>query len=75
VQNVISIIDEVYGVNTTRTIRVVDDLDTGKPIMELTIFSGLPIDEGFIEKDLRLFQKVAASELSLGFHDVVISQG
>ncbi len=75
VLNAATIIDEVYGENTMRRIQIVDDLDTGKPIMELTIYSELPINDEFFEKDLRFFQKIASSEEAQGSHDVIITQG
>ena len=68
------IIDGVYGAGVARNIHVVDDVDTGKPIMELTIQSGLPLDDEFIKKDQLLFQRIEASGIAWGLRDVVISQ-
>lgn len=69
------IIDNIYGSKVIRDIYVVEDVDTGKPIMELTIKSGLPLDDEFIQKDELLFQRIEASGLAWGLRDVVISQG
>lgn len=75
VREVASIIDGIYGVGVTRSLRVLDDLDTGEPIMELTIESGLPLDDEFIQKDKALFQQIAASGFVEGLQHVVVSQG
>jgi hypothetical protein len=69
------IIDCIYGSKVIRVIHVVEDVDTGKPIMELTIKSGLPLDDDFNQKDQLLFQRIEASGLALGLSDVIISQG
>ena len=69
------IIDDIYGSKVIRAIHVVDDVDTGKPIMELTIQSGLPLNDEFDQKDQLLFQRIEASGLAWGLRDVVISQG
>lgn len=69
------IIEGIYGSNVTRDIHVVEDVDTGNPIMELTILSGLPLNDEFDQKDQLLFQMIEASGLAWGLHDVVISQG
>ena len=75
VREVASIIDGIYGVGVTRNLRVLEDPDTGKPLMELTIESGLPIDENFMEKDVALFQRIEASGFAKGLQHVVVSQG
>lgn len=69
------IIDGVYGSKVIRNIHVVEDVDTGKPIMELTILSGLPLNDEFDQKDQLLFQRIEAAGLAWGLRDVVISQG
>ena len=69
------IIDDIYGSKVIRAIHVVDDVDTGKPIMELTIQSGLPLNDEFDQKDQLLFQRIEASGLAWGLRDVVISHG
>lgn len=74
-RNVAIIIDDIYGSKTIRDIHVVEDVDTGKPIMELTIKSGLPLDDDFDQKDQLLFQEIDASGLAWGLRDVVITQG
>jgi hypothetical protein len=74
-RDVAAIIDSIYGQGIIRAIHVVDDIDTGKPIMELAIQSGLPLDDEFIQKDQLLFQRIEESGLAWGFRDVVISQG
>ena len=68
------IIDGVYGAGVVRNIHVVDDVDTGKPIMELTIQSGLPLNDEFDQKDQLLFQRIEIAGLAWGLGDVVISQ-
>lgn len=74
-RDVAVIIDDIYGSKVIRDIHVVEDVDTGKPIMELTILSGLPLDNEFDQKDQLLFQTIEASGLAWGLRDVVISQG
>lgn len=74
-RDVAIIIDEIYGSKVIREIHVVEDVDTGKPIMELTIKSGLALDDDFDQKDQLLFQRLDASGLASGLRDVVISQG
>lgn len=69
------IIDRIYGSKVIREIHVVEDIDTGKTIMELTIKSGLALDDEFVQKDELLFQRIGSSGLTGGLHDVVISQG
>lgn len=69
------IIDGIYGSRVIRDIHVVEDVDTGKPIMELTILSGLPLNDEFDQKDQLLFQQIEAAGLVWGLRDVVISQG
>lgn len=73
-QDVAVIIDGIYGSKVIRNIHIVEDIDTGKPIMELTINSGLPLDDVFVQKDELLFQRIEASGLAWGLRDVVISQ-
>ena len=74
-RDVAVIIDGIYGSKVIRNIHVVEDVDTGEPIMELTIQSGLPLDEEFVQKDQLLFQRIETSGLAWGLRDVVISQG
>lgn len=74
-RDVAVIIDGIYGSKVTRDIHVVEDVDTGTPIMELTILSGLPLNYEFDQKDQLLFQRIEASGLAGGLRDVVISQG
>ena len=74
-RDVAVVIDGVYGSKVIRDIHVVEDVDTGKPIMELTILSGLPLNEEFDQKDQLLFQQIEAAGLAWGLRDVVISQG
>jgi len=69
------IIDSIYGPTVTRNIHIVEDVDTGKPIMELTILSGLPLNDEFDQKDQLLFKQIEAAGLVWGLRDVVISQG
>lgn len=69
------IIDGIYGSKAIRNIHVVEDVDTGNPIMELTILSGLPLNDEFDQKDQLLFQRIEASGLVWGLRDVVVSQG
>ncbi len=69
------IIDGIYGSKVIRDIHVVEDVDTGNPIMELTISSGLPLNDEFDLKDKLLFQRIEASGLAWGLRDVVVSQG
>ena len=74
-QKIAVIIDDIYGSKAIRDIHVVEDVDTGKPIMELTIKSGLPLNDEFDRKGQLLFQRIEASGLAWGLRDVVISQG
>jgi|GEM_PF-5009239 len=74
-RNVAVIIDGIYGSKAIRNIHVVEDVDTGKPIMELTILSELPLNDEFDQKDQLLFQQIGAAGLAWGLRDVVISQG
>jgi hypothetical protein len=74
-RDVAVIIDNIYGSKIIRNIHVVEDVDTGKPIMELTVLSGLPLNDEFDQKDQLLFQKIEAAGLAWGLRDVVISQG
>lgn len=74
-RDVATIIDDIYGSKIIRDIHVVEDIDTGKSILELTIKSGLPLDDEFIQKDQLLFQRIEASGLAWGLRDVIISQG
>lgn len=74
-RDVAVIIDGIYGSGVIRNIHIVEDIDTGKPIMELTIQSELPLNDEFVQKDQLLFQRIEASELAWGLRDVVISQG
>jgi hypothetical protein len=75
VREVARIIDGIYGAGVIRTLRVLDDPDTGRPLMELTIESGLPIDEKFMQNDVALFQQIEASGFAEGLKHVVVSQG
>jgi len=72
---VAAIVDDIYGTKVIRDLHVVEDEDTGMPIMELTVLSGLPLDDEFDQKDQSLFQKIEASGLAWCLRDVVISQG
>lgn len=74
-RDVAVIIDSIYGSGVVRNIHVVEDVDTGKPIMELTILSGLPLNDEFDQKDQLLFQQIDTSGLAGCLRDVVISQG
>jgi hypothetical protein len=74
-RDVAAIIDDIYGSKIIRDIHVVEDVDTGKPIMELTVLSGLPLNDEFDQKDQLLFQKIDTSGLAWGLRDVVITQG
>ena len=74
-RDVAVIIDGIYGSNIIRDIDVVEDVDTGKPIMELTVKSGLPLNDEFDQKDQLLFKRIEAYGLAWGLCDVVISQG
>lgn len=74
-QKIAVIIDDIYGSKAIRDIHVVEDVDTGEPIMELTIKSGLPLNDEFDQKDQLLFQRIDASGLAWGLRDVVIAQG
>ena len=74
-RDVAVIIDGIYGSEVIRHIQIVEDIDSGKPIMELTIQSELPLNDEFFQKDQLLFQRIEASELARGLRDVVISQG
>lgn len=74
-REVASIVDDIYGSKVIRGLHVVEDVDTGMPIMELTVKSGLPLDDEFDQKDQLLFQKIETSGLAWGLRDVVITQG
>lgn len=74
-QGVATIIDDIYGPTTTRDLHVIEDFDTGGLIMQLTIKSGLPLDDDFDHKDQLIFQKIDSSGLAWGLRDVVITQG
>ncbi|MGZ8257270.1 MAG: hypothetical protein ACXWTX_05820 [Gallionella sp.] len=67
--------DDIYGSKTIREIHVVEDVDTGKLIMELTIKSGLPLNDEFDQKDQLLFQRIDTSGIAWGLRDVVVTQG
>jgi hypothetical protein len=74
-QQIAIIIDDIYGSKTIRDLHVVEDVDTGELIMELTIKSGLPLNDEFDQKDQLLFQRIDASGLVWGLRNVVITQG
>ncbi len=74
-REVATIVDDIYGPKVTRDIHVVEDVDTGMPIMELTIMSGLPLDDEFDQKDQLLFKQIESAGLAWGLRDVIISQG
>ncbi len=74
-RDVAVIIDGIYGSKVIRNIHVVEDIDTGQPIMELTILSGLPLNDEFDQKDQLLFQQIESAGLAQDLRDVVISQG
>lgn len=74
-REVATIVDNIYGFKVIRDLHIVEDVDTGMPIMELTVMSGLPLDDEFDQKDQLLFQKIETSGLAWGLRDVVITQG
>jgi len=70
-----TIIDGIYGPKVIRDLNIVEDVDTGMPIMELTVQSGLALNDEFDQKDQLLFNKIESSGLAGCLRDVVISQG
>jgi hypothetical protein len=59
------IIETIYpGKGKTKRLNIVEDLDTGQPLLVLTFKSGFPINEEFIEKDKMIFDKIRNSGLA-----------
>lgn len=68
------ILDGVYGVEGThKELRLLDDPDTGQPLLQLVFKSGLPIDDNFIEKDHRIYDEMKKDALINGLQYVVFS--
>ncbi len=69
------IIERIYhDTATKKRINLVDDPDTGTPLLELVILSALPIDADFIQKDRLLFSEIDQAGLSEALQYVVVSQ-
>lgn len=66
---------EIYGSATKVVLRTTVDPDTKEPLIEATIFSGLPVGDEFDSKDQELFERIAASGLQNGMQNVVVSHG
>lgn len=68
------ILDGVYGIEGThKELRLLDDPDTGQPLLQLVFKSALPIDDEFIEMDHRIYDEIEKEGLIAGLHYVVFS--
>ena len=71
-----SLIGKVYQETTIRkVVQLVSDPDTGEQLLELVLYTDLPIDDVFAEKDRQLFTEIEKAGLVEGFRDVVLSNG
>ena len=69
-----TILDKVYGTEGTRKeIKILEDYETGQPLMQLVFWSGLPLDEEFVEKDHEVFDELEREHLADGLQHVVFS--
>lgn len=69
------ILKSVYNKKVDAKINILDDPDTGSPLIEVVILSGLPINDEFGQKDRLVFEGIQHAGLSEGLQHVVISQG
>lgn len=70
-----AIIEEVYEVEINKSLKYFNDPDGGESLLEVVLYTGLPIDELFEEKDLLLFEKIQQAGLEDAFEYVVLSNG
>ncbi|MBL0168458.1 MAG: hypothetical protein IPP85_15655 [Propionivibrio sp.] len=68
-------VSEVYGHGTKMSLRSLDDPDTGEPILEACIYSGIPVGDEFDMKDAELFAKIEKSTVVDGMRHVIVAQG
>lgn len=69
------IVERVYqGISVEKKINLLADPDTGGPIMEVVLFTNLPIDEMFVAKDRQLFDEIEKEGLADGLRHVVLTQ-
>ena len=65
----------MYGHGTKMSLRSLDDPDTGEPILEACIYSGIPVGDEFDMKDAELFAKIEKSTVVDGMRHVIVAQG
>ena len=68
------IIEKIYpGLGKNKQLKLVQDPDTGQPLLKLTFNSGLSINEEFLEKDRMINEAIIKADLAFGFQYVVFS--
>ncbi|BBL76533.1 hypothetical protein [Methylomagnum ishizawai] len=69
-----SILNLVYGEEIEKRLNVLTDPDTAELLIEISLYTGLPLDQDFDEKEGRLFDLIEEAGLSAGLRHVIISQ-
>lgn len=70
-----TITEDVYERAVNKSLRYFNDPDGGEPLLEVVLYTDLPIDELFEEKDMLLYEKIQQAGLSGAFEYVVLSNG
>lgn len=70
-----TIINDVYENEVTKSLRYCTDPEGDEPLLEVTLYTGLPIDDFFEKKDKLLFEKIQQADLATAFKYVVLSHG
>lgn len=70
-----AITEEVYEGEIKKSLKYFNDPDGGESLLEVVLYTGLPIDELFEEKDLLLFEKIQQAGLEDALEYVVLSNG
>ncbi len=68
------IIERTYGNPIEKHLALIADPDTQETMIEIEIFTHLPLGQAFDEKEERLFNTITAAGLSAGLRHVIISQ-
>jgi len=73
--NLSQIVNRVYSSAVEKKINFIKDPDTGMPILEVVLLTGLPVDEQFVKLDRLLFTEIEKEGLTDGLKYVILSQG
>lgn len=69
-----SILRKVYGEGVKKELAMLSDPDTGDALIDVSLYTGLPLDQEFDDKEKLLFDLIENAGLSAGLQHVVISQ-